>query len=97
MNMLQHLLYDKPAATPKFENPMVPKRSDAYGTVAPRVLAYLKSHPNCTPNELRESLELNRYSVDRGLRKLKAEGLAGVVEPAVITGKNRSPAKWRAK
>ena len=97
MSMLAHIMFFKGTEQPK---PVVSKfapRSHDYGTVRPRILAYLKEHPDCTPNELREQLELNRYSVDRGLRVLHKEGLVEITTPAITNGRTRAPAKWRAK
>ena len=97
MNMLESLLFHRPAEVPEVVEKRTPNRSPDYGTVQPRVLAYLSEHPNSTPAEMHKSLKLNRYSVDRALRKLKAEGLAYVTKAAVQCGKVRSPAEWRAK
>lgn len=95
MNMLEHILFFKAPPIRKDFSRM-PKRGANYGTVQPRVLAYLKEHPDSTPNDMREALGLNRYSVDRALRKLKEDRLVKITKRAVQHGSERSPAKWRA-
>ena len=94
MNMLESLLFHKPSAVAESVEKRTPNRSPDYGTVKPRVLAYLSEHPNSTPAEIHKALKLNRYSVDRALRKLKAEGFAKVTKAAVQCGKVRSAAEW---
>ena len=96
MNMLESLLFYRPSLEPLVVDKRTPNRSPDYGTVKPRVLAYISEHPNSTPAEMHKSLKLNRYSVDRALRKLKAEGLAYVTKAAVQCGKVRSAAEWSA-
>ena len=97
MNMLESLLFHRPAEVPEVVEKRTPNRSPDYGTVQPRVLAYLKEHPDSTPAAISAALRLNADSVNRGLRKLKADGLIEVTKAAVQCGKVRSPAEWRAK
>lgn len=96
MNMLESLLFHKPSEVAEPREKRTPNRSPDYGTVQPRVLAYLKEHPGSTPAALSAALGLNGDSVNRGLRKLKADGLAEVTKAAVQCGKVRSAAEWSA-
>ena len=100
MSMLEHLLFFQGEDTDEQDEEAPKKfggRPPAYGTVAPSILAYIKDHPDCTPNEMREELELNRFSVDRALRTLRDKDLAYVSTPSKQHGAIRAPAQWRAK
>ena len=95
MNMLESLLFHKPSAVAESEEKRTPNRSPDYGTVQPRILAYLEEHPDSTPATISATLGLNGDSVNRALRKLKADGLVAVSKEAVQCGKVRSAAEWR--
>jgi len=99
MSLLLSLLLPDPdlPPPPKKHNPMVPKRNNAYGTVGPRVLEYIKGHPDCTPAEMCEHLGINPDAVNRALRKMREKGLVISHKEAVTFGRKISSAEWRVK
>lgn len=58
-----------------FRRNPIPRRDTSYGTVKPRVLAYLCDHGASEPNHIAEALNLHRDSVRRGMRALHKEKL----------------------
>lgn len=69
------------------------RRSDAYGSVKPAVLAVLAAHGPCTPPRIVEESGVNLISVRRALRRLRDEGTAKLIQPAQ-RGQGKAPAIW---
>lgn len=69
------------------------RRSDAYATVKPAVLAVLAAHGPCTPPRIVDATSINLISVRRALRRLGDEGTAKRIQPAQ-RGQGKAPAIW---
>lgn len=99
MNLLSQLLFCSPLPPPEKASDgwgEWQRRSDAYGTVKPKVLKTLEQYGRCTPEFISGNINIEINSVRRALRGLAKLGLAEAVEPAKC-GKFRQSAIWIAK
>ena len=97
MSMLEQLLFGVPLAPvpvkPDPERAEWQRRSDAYATVKPAVLAALAELGTCTPQQLVAKTSINLISVRRALRRLGDDGTAKRIRPAQ-RGQGKAPAIW---
>ena len=97
MSLLEQLLFGAPLAPVPVkvdpERAEWQRRSDAYATVKPAVLAALAELGTCTPQQLVDKTGINLISVRRALRRLGADGTAKCSQPAQ-RGQGKAPAVW---
>ena len=97
MSLLASLLFgaghEPPPEKPNPERAEWQRRSDAYATVKPAVLAALTAHGPCTPQLIVKETGINLNSVRRALRRLRNDRIAQLIQPA-SRGQGKAPAVW---